>query len=424
MTESPNFICFLGTFSARRLMDGATGGVFVAKPFDMMELGEMRQSPSVAWVCPVAARDEADAEAQALKAWRAGLGEITFGGKAKGIAQPQQGTPQQAPVGDTASSGNAKVKCAAPVPAGHRFMTTTNLKHLPTTELTLHAAASRLPRMADDAPEFAALLIHIAEHGITEPIKVNQFRVVVGVDTWEAAKQLGIKSVPCVEIGPDEIFGHLSAALTARKHYTKGQIAYLALPLLEPLMDAARRRQLAALKQGSKGSNPRSALNALRENGNPALAKFAMAKTAEQLAEALGISRRLFFFAAAIHRDFAADPSLRARFEPAILEQGEDGAPTGLGAVVAGIAGHKATKGITPHQQPELQLWGDKVSKWFDPRKWAGWDKITPETQQAVAEKFASELLAATPPEVIEHIELAVAQRLGVRKPANLKVVA
>jgi hypothetical protein len=423
MPESPNFICFLGTFSARRLMDGATGGVFVAKPFDMMELGEMRQSPSVAWVCPVAARDEADAEAQALKAWRAGLGEITFGGKAKGITQPQQGIPQTSASRGTASSGNAKVKCAAPVPAGHGFMTTTNLKHLPTTELTLHAAASRLPRMADDAPEFAALLIHIAEHGITEPIKVNQFRVVVGVDTWEAAKQLGIKSVPCVEIGPDEIFGHLSAALLARQHYTKGQIAYLATPLLEPLLDASRKRRAAnvatRMSKSGKGQNPDSALSAL---SSPSLSKFALAKTAEQLAEALGISRRLFFFAAAIHRDFAADPGLRARFEPAILEQGEDGAAMGLGAVVAGIAGHKATKGITPHQQPELQLWGDKVSKWFDPRKWAGWDKITPETQQAVAEKFASELLAATPPEVIERIELAVAQRLGVRKPTNLKV--
>lgn len=87
-TDTPNFLCALGIYSARQLIQGTQRGVFMVKPFDIIERGEMRLSPSVAWVCGVAAQDECDAEFQALKAWKAGEGELTFAGKAKGIVQP------------------------------------------------------------------------------------------------------------------------------------------------------------------------------------------------------------------------------------------------------------------------------------------------------------------------------------------------
>lgn len=87
--KPPNFMCFLGIFSAKKLCEGKeTDGLFVAKPFDIIEMGDMRQSPSVAWVCSVFAHDQTSAEEQARKEWNAGRGELTTGGKMKDIKQP------------------------------------------------------------------------------------------------------------------------------------------------------------------------------------------------------------------------------------------------------------------------------------------------------------------------------------------------
>lgn len=270
-----------------------------------------------------------------------------------------------------------------------------NIKHLPTNELSLHKQASSLPTICRESGEFGAMLATARELGtLPEPIKVNNFRIIVGAEFLEVARDLGMVTVPCVEVSADDLHATILASLLARRHYTKGQLAFLALPHLQPAIDESKKRRLDNLK---KGLTPDCALSA--QSG------ISGAKTAGELAEELGISRRLFTYAAQLHREFAADATIRERFESLILEQDEDGAIMGLGSVVAGIAGYKSTKNITPMIQPELLIWRDRIEKMFTAKRWAGWDNTAPETREQLATAFVRSLRDTCPVEIITAVE-------------------
>jgi hypothetical protein len=53
--------------------------------------------------------------------------------------------------------------------------------------------------------------------------------------------------------------------------------------------------------------------------------------------------------------------------------------------------------------------------KWTAPARWAGWDKIKPETRAAVATRAAEELLKSAPPELAAAIEERIAAQLGLK---------
>ncbi len=274
------------------------------------------------------------------------------------------------------------------------------IKQLPTTELSLHSVARGLPRLDVDSPEFAVILASVKALGLPEPLKVNQFRIITGHDLWEAAKQLGLATVPCVEVEGHDLHQTILSSLLARRHFTKGQLAYLAFPHLDGALAEAKKRRLANLKKGLDSSQvveiPERALSA--HSGN----------TAADLAKTLGISMRLFTYAAQIHREFAADGALREKFEPCILDQEEDGAAMGLGAVIAGIAGYKTTKNVTPMYQPELLIWQDRVGKIFSPKRWLGWDRTSQETRVQIAEAFARNLRDTCPAEILAAVEIKI----------------
>ncbi|WP_309400217.1 hypothetical protein [Cerasicoccus maritimus] len=117
-------------------------------------------------------------------------------------------------------------------------------------------------------------------------------------------------------------------------------MAYSAYPLLEPAVAEARQRQL----------------NALRQSADSAVHSVDYGKTAEEIAASLGVSRSLFFYAQQIHNEIAKDPDLRPDIEEAIFIEG-----SGLGAVIAGLAGRKATKGKERPTSRQLDLF---ISGW------------------------------------------------------------
>lgn len=305
----------------------------------------------------------------------------------------------------------------------------------PTHELTLHPSRNLLPGVDTQSDTFKALLNLIATGGFAATgrhIVTHSCRIIEGADLWEAAKLIGLVAVETVEVAAEHIESVMLAGLVAREHYTKGQIAFLVYPLLQPMFDRVKSRKLANLKKGSNSSQvleiPDPALSA--GSGNPAATLFGIgadkltkATTIPQVADALGISERLFRMAGQLHKEFAADPDLAAQFIPQILAQDESGAAFGLGGIIAGIAGRKATKDITPIISPELDLWGERITKWTAPARWAGWDKLTPEHREAVSTRTAEELLKTSPEEVIAAIHRRVAADLGIPYRPNLKVV-
>jgi hypothetical protein len=193
----------------------------------------------------------------------------------------------------------------------------------PVSELSVHPEAQRLPEWPTDHPRFKAFTDDVRRRGIQQPILIDhEGRILDGRMRLRAAKQLRIDELMCVVIA-DDVINAILQSLLQRRHYTRGALAYLAFPLLADAFDEARRRRLENLKNTNVSSKSTDGLRA---------------KTVEDFAQMLGISRSLLFQAQQLHRRFESDPELRAEFEPAILEEEK-----GLGGILAGTAGKLAT---------------------------------------------------------------------------------
>lgn len=131
------------------------------------------------------------------------------------------------------------------------------------------------------------------------------------------------------------------------RHLSKSAIAYLAVPLIQSALDAVRLKKLQNLRK-----NP--------ENADSALSALSEAQTVEELAEELGISRRILFLAQEVRKAFenkkpytfnvfggakdGENPTMTLKewFEPKLLQafvggEHEQHRPMGLGGIKAGI---------------------------------------------------------------------------------------
>jgi hypothetical protein len=287
-------------------------------------------------------------------------------------------------------------------------------------ELTIHPGAKKLPGWSKDDERFIALVEDIRERGIDQPLQIDaEKRVLEGRERLKAARQLQLKEVPVIVREPGEEVAVILHSLLQRKHYTKGQLAYVAFPLLEPAIQESRKRRLENLKNAKTPINSRKGTEC----------------TIEIMAADLGISRKLLVMAGQLHRLFsesdhaieewdAAHPhggegrpeDLRARFEPQILtpvEGGERGQHIcGLGDVLAGIGGQKSTKGQQVEKPRQLELFEDA---WSDLRKRAlYWDSFDERTKLQARDTIYA-VVAEMPDEVADVLAKAVAKRLNQR---------
>jgi hypothetical protein len=182
------------------------------------------------------------------------------------------------------------------------------------------------------ADEKTALWSSLDREGILEPLKVHhtglgQYMLHDGRHRFEWAKARGMETVPVMEITEAQGVAIAEATVVGRRHWTKGQRAYLGL-LLHP--------EVAQAKRGGDQYQTDS---------------VGLVLDSPTLAARLGVSADTVLQAAELYRTFfapgfkAGSPeaiqaaALKAKYELSIW------AGAGLGAVLAGIAGGQSTAG-------------------------------------------------------------------------------
>ncbi len=188
-------------------------------------------------------------------------------------------------------------------------------------EVATHFAASKKPEHKDAAIEvagdLAALHASLDANGIIEPLKVTLSKDRSTGVIWDGrhrhqwATHAGLSAVPIVEVSEDAGRALIAATVVGRRHWTKGQRAWLAVILHPYLAGGTRGRKYALSAQ----------------------------LTAAEVADLYGVSLRLIVQAIEIAKAFDRLPTLRDRHEPGIW------AGFGLGAILAGIPGAQTTVG-------------------------------------------------------------------------------
>jgi hypothetical protein len=118
-------------------------------------------------------------------------------------------------------------------------------------DLSIHPALSGMPELSDTDPEFLALVDSLQAHGYLRKVLIDEHdQIVDGRHLTRAARALGHKEVPTELVPEDQIEGVILATLLGRRHYTKGALAYLSLPLLEEAVRQGAIRRKENLKKG------------------------------------------------------------------------------------------------------------------------------------------------------------------------------
>lgn len=245
--------------------------------------------------------------------------------------------------------------------------------------LKLHKVHHGIPVNQDVVDQIADTLLNGGET-IREPLKITpDLQVVDGRHRFLAAKKAQLTEVPCILVAADHAAEIALETLLARRHFTKGQRAYLAAPLLEATINEYGQRRLNNIKRGEATD-------------------LQFGRSAERLAEKLGIGGRLLEQSRTIHLAFDAHPEWRAQDEPKILDPEK---PIGLGAIIAGFAGRTTTKGKPRQDTPQQELFADswdvlgkRFKYWTDMDEAAKHEALTPIKETLAV--MPDDLLAAT----------------------------
>lgn len=263
-------------------------------------------------------------------------------------------------------------------------------------DLTPHPRLKQMPQWDESDPRFLSLVEDIRERGIQDPIKVDsQNQIIDGRHRWRAAKRLQLQTVPVMVVANDQIASVIVGSLIQRRHFTKGQRAYLVAPYLDSLFEESKNRRLHNLKHVGKSTLP------------------PLGESPDDLAEQLGFSLPLLKQARQLHKLFTETPKLRAEFEPRILDE-ED--PIGLGAAIAGIAGQQHTKGKSKHTRAEEQLTLFNESLTTLGHRFKYWNKLKDEDRDTAVTRIR-ETVAAMPPELRAEWKKAISAADKAEKP-------
>jgi hypothetical protein len=181
------------------------------------------------------------------------------------------------------------------------------------------------PRWDRQSPEFFGFREDVRVNGIKEPLRITRQNCVADGELRRmTAISLKLPRVSCIRIPDEEISSTVLRGIVFRRNLTKGQRAYLSVPMMPAALEEFQSRRLQNLKKAQQIADADS---------------VGVGKTLHSFAEELGFSLPLLDQARWLHKEFAKDASLRAEWEPKILDL-ED--PIGLGAAKAGIAGEDA----------------------------------------------------------------------------------
>jgi len=253
--------------------------------------------------------------------------------------------------------------------------------HRDPLDLRLHPLAA-IPRWGKDTAEWDAFIRDIASHGVQHPVIILHDGTVV--DGWTrvlAARALQLPTVPVSVIHPETAIETILRELLLRRNLAKSQLAYAAYPLIAPAHQEAVARKLSTFEQNFRNPLQTSEVHSVHcrdEKGG-----------VEAISARFGISRRLFFQAADIHKTFSEHPELREQFEPSIYDPEH---PAGLGAVLAGIGSllaqrRRESAGVVhPGGRPgerarQLELFTQTIQDVIS--RWEYWQKFDEDTRSA-----------------------------------------
>lgn len=127
---------------------------------------------------------------------------------------------------------------------------TTVTQSLTASQLTDHPLLAHIPVLAPDSLEFASLRESLRADGQLYEILIDSGnRVVDGRNRRNALRAIN-QPVRCRVVADGDIGTIIFRTLMQRRHFGKGARAFLAVPLVGPLIDAAKERQRNSLKKG------------------------------------------------------------------------------------------------------------------------------------------------------------------------------
>lgn len=253
-------------------------------------------------------------------------------------------------------------------------------------DLKPHPRIKNLHRWKPKDERFLNMVAEVLEIGIKQPLQINNGHVVDGELRRLVAVKAGIDSVPTVEVPDDQVSAIICGSVCNRRHYTKGQRAFMLAGELESAFEEGLKRRAEAGKSGGI-------------NGSPV-------HSADVLAEKYGISARILEQARKVHKIFAEDQEYGERVEPQIFDEDK---PTGLGAVIAGYGGKASTKGkARNHRQNEqLELFDDAWTTLG--KRFVYWGKLQDEERVTVLPRIRS-VVASMPADLRQELKKAIRQ--------------
>ena len=250
-----------------------------------------------------------------------------------------------------------------------------NIQYRDPAQLSVHTELKKIPALGEE--ELKPIRAGMARGGeVIEPIPVTDDGLILsdtGRTAWLCAKARQLKEVPVCICAAADVHLIIIRDLACRRHLSKSAIAYLAVPHLQPALDAARLKRLENLRKGQE--TPESALSA--DSG---------AVTSFELAEELKIGCRTLEMAIEVRKAFedkktytfnvrggkkdgaSVECTFKAWYEPKLLQafiggEHEDHRPVGLGGILSGIEAKKLDPSdCNPKKntgQMELKLWAD-----------------------------------------------------------------
>ncbi len=299
-------------------------------------------------------------------------------------------------------------------------------------DLSIHPAINAQPRLSDD--ELLAWRKGMKRRGetATPPLYVTaDNQIVDGRHRYWCARKLNWKTIPVVVVKDDEVCALILETITNRRHYTKGQLAYIVAPMLEDVFKEAQARMISAQNNHAAGA----ALHSVQS----------CSETPESIATDMGVSYRVLAQAREIYDFYEVLPgkftltdrdgntekevTLREFFEPRIMlledpENPRSSRAYGLGAVLAGIKeihrNHgKNTEG-TPHGggrpkkvNDQLDLFERTLDNFED--KFNYWQKWDEDTRKVAAAKLPS-LVESMPDDLLAEFSKVIKTEIKRRE--------
>ena len=268
--------------------------------------------------------------------------------------------------------------------------------------LSVHPLLAAMPVPPEETEAIERLRADVEARGFGESLVVDERnRVLDGRRRLRVALMLNTSCVPISRASQDEAAGIILGSLVHRRHFRKSALAYLALPLLQPALAEAQRRQIAMHRKGNA----------------PVVSSGDYRRTAEEIALSCGFSRPMFFRAKQVHELFAKEPAYKAAMEPRLLTD-DVKIQVGLQGVLAGWTG-QANAGQPRRIADQLDLFGDVFGKlrYHFQRTWSSMDgharkALVPQVRDTVAEM---------PPEVREMFarEIRAAKQAAAQQPGG-----